>query len=300
MPRVVRCPDTRPLGLEACVETLAAHGFEPQEEESLCHAASLLRRLAADRTFLADRIVAELANFGLADESPSSGYGPQVIMLEPPSARDFFIRANIWPSAQEHAMRANAQDHFVYGLPHDHNFDFLTVGYFGPGYRSDYYEYEYGTVAGFRDEIVDLRFVESSTLEPGTVLHYRAHRDVHAQHPPESLSVSLNIMHTGGAQGWMDQYAFDLERRTVQGILSRGSSEAFVRIAVGLGSAEALDLAERFGASHPSDRMRLTAYAALASVADGAAAREAVWRRAEAGGSRMVAEEARRSLRLLA
>jgi hypothetical protein len=35
-------------------------------------------------------------------------------------------------------MRASGAAAFVYGLPHDHNFDFLTLGYFGPGYWSDY------------------------------------------------------------------------------------------------------------------------------------------------------------------
>ena len=62
----------------------------------------------------------------------------------------------------------------------------------------------------------------------------------------------------------------------------------------GLGLEEALDLAEQFGRTHPSDRMRLAGWEALAMVADGAVARDQVWARAEAGGNRMIAGEARR------
>jgi hypothetical protein len=118
-------------------------------------------------------------------------------------------------------------------------------------------------------------------LEEGQIMLYRAHVDVHAQLPADSLSVSLNILHTGGARAWLDQYRFDVERGQVAGMLAHGSSEAFLRIAVGTGNAEALDLAERFAQGHPSDRMRLHAWGALASVA---ADRDAVWARAERGG----------------
>lgn len=289
MPRVIDCADTGVITLTECTDALLATGFDPRDEDSLLHAALQLRRLGNDRDFLADLILAELADSHRAEPTDQS-YGPQVIMLSRPGDGDFFLRANIWPSASEHMMRSSGAAAFVYGLPHDHNFDFLTLGYFGPGYWSDYYEYDYNAVTGWRGEPVDLRFVERSRLEEGKLMHYRAHRDVHRQLPADSLSVSLNVMHAGGAQGWLDQYRFDLESNTVAGILGQGASEAFVRIAVGLGSEEACDLAERFGRSHPSDRMRLAAWDALASAAEDG---EEVWRRAELCGSRLVAAEAR-------
>ena len=172
-----------------------------------------------------------------------------------------------------------------------HNFDFLTVGYFGPGYWSDYWEYDYESVAGAVGEGAGLRFVERSRLEPGKIMHYRAHRNVHSQLPPDALSVSLNVMHAGGAQGWTDQYRFDTERNTIDGVISAGASEVFLRIAVGLGHAESRDLAERFARSHPSDRMRLTALDAVAGVLS-REGRDDLWRRAENAGSRLVALDA--------
>lgn len=294
MPRVIERADKSTASVAECVDALRATGFEPNDEESLQHAAGLLKRLGNDRTFLGDLLVEELSK-GIRDDANKDGgmasYGPQVIMLSPAGAApDFFLRANIWPSPDEHTMRASGASTFVYGVPHDHNFDFLTLGYFGPGYWSDYYEYDYETVEGWRGEPADLRFVERTRLGEGKIMHYRAHRDIHAQHAADALSVSINVVHAGAAQGWLDQYRFDLEGKRVTGILNNGASEAFVRIAVGLGSEEAKDLALRFGKGHPSDRMRLAAWSALASVAPDS---DAVWREAEQAGSRLVAAEAR-------
>jgi hypothetical protein len=291
MPRVIDLEDDAVCSLGECLAALDGSGFDPRDEPSLLHAAGWLRRLGNNRDFLAEIMLAELANRHRGDDGAST-YGPQVIMLSRLGG-EFFLRANIWPSRDEHMFRASGSGAFVYELAHDHNFDFLTVGYFGPGYWSDYYEYDYETVAGAVGEPARLRFVERSRLEPGKLVHYRAHRDVHSQLPPDALSVSLNVMHAGGAQGWLDQYKFDLERNEIAGVLGTGASEVFMRIAVGLGGEEAMDLARTFARRHPSDRMRLTALEAQAGILD-AAGRDELWRRAEGAGNRLVATEARR------
>ena len=296
MPRVIdpglaRGADATECSLGDCIAALDDSGFDPLDEGSLFHAAHWLRRLGSNRDFLAERLLAELKDRH-RDDSGATAYGPQVIMLSPLGG-EFFLRANIWPSSDEHLFRASGGDAFVYGMPHDHNFDFLTLGYFGPGYWSDYWEYDYQGVVGAIGEPAGLRFVERARLEPGKLLHYRAHRDVHSQLPPDALSVSLNVMHAGGAQGWLDQYRFDVERNTIAGVLSPGASEVFLRIAVGLGVPEALDLADRFARTHPSDRMRLTALEAQAGAL-AADDRDRLWRRAEDSGSRLIALEAKR------
>lgn len=93
---------------------------------------------------------------------------------------------------------------------------------------------------------------------------YRMRRDVHAQLPPDSMSVSLNILGADPAQPWLDQYRFDLERGTIAEGLTVTAAEALVAIAIHIGNG--LDLAERFARSHPSPRMRVTALDALASA----------------------------------
>ena len=294
MPRLMACTDDRILALEEAMEDLTLSGFDPREEESLAHATSVLRRLGNDRGFLAEMMLRELQNRHHLQEDDNA-YGPQVIALGR-AGTDCLLRANLWPSAQEAVMRSSGGEAFVYDLPHDHNFSFLTLGYMGPGYWSDFYETDYHAIDGWQGEPVALRPMGRHRLEQGRIMLYRAHVDVHAQLPADSLSISLNILHTGAAQGWLDQYRFDVDRGQIAGQLAHGSSEAFLRIAVGLGQAGALDLAEAFARGHPSERMRMHAWDALASVSED---RDALWARAERGGSRMVAREAFRRRKVL-
>lgn len=298
MPRVIDCGDGDSIGLAECAERFADRGFDPADEGSLQAAARDLRQLGNDRAFLGDILIDELKRRCEPDHEASS-YGPQTLVLARPGSQ-VFLRANIWPSPDEHILRASGTAPFYFDVPHDHNFSFLTLGYFGPGYWSDYYEYDYETVAGYVGEPVDLRFVERARLDCGKLMLYRAHRDIHVQHPAEAMSVSINVMHMAPHQGWFDQYRFDVKGRRIEAILNPGAGEVALRLAVALGLDEARDLAERFGYCHPSDRMRLAAWETQAGAAGDAGERDAVWRRAEASGSRLVAGEARRHRAALA
>lgn len=289
MPRVIDIADNHVSSLGECLDTLGERGFDPTDEPGLIQAATALRRLGNNRVFLGDMLIAQLKdrhrNIG-----ESSAYGAQSIVLSRPRG-GCFLRANIWPGPQDACFQSSGARTFVYGMPHDHNFSFLTVGYLGPGYGSDYYEYDYGRTCGFVSETPGLRFVERSALGEGKLMLYRAHSDIHAQLPAASLSVSLNILRIHPSEGWLDQYGFDLETGAITGVLNPTSTETFLRCAVGPGAAEALDLAQHFGRTHPSDRIRLASFEAraMALIADAA---DALWREAEACGSLLVAREA--------
>ena len=289
MPRLMTCDDTEAHGLEDCLAMLDETPFDPADEDALGNGTIALKRLANDRGFLGDILIGQLER-RFRDESVESAYGPQSIVLSRMRGNSF-LRANIWPSEDESCFKASGADAFVYGVPHDHNFAFLTAGYFGPGYGSDYYEYDYESVAGWRGEVADLRFSERTELSEGKLMLYRANRDVHSQLPPQSLSVSLNIMHIDPAQGWYDQYGFDLDSNAVTGILNPTSTECFLRCAVGLGGQQAIDFAEWAGRAHPSDRLRLASFEVRSGLLD-EEARDALWRKAELSGSLMVAREA--------
>ena len=290
MPRLIEIADDSSCTLGECAEAIHARRFDPAAEDGPGHAALWLRRLGNNAAFLGD-ILLEALKHRHRDE-PAQGYGPQAIQLTKPR-NGVFLRAAVWPSLSDSLVAASGSASFVYGLPHDHNFSFLTHGYFGPGYWSDYYEYDYESVTGWTGELAHLRPAGRHRLEPGQIMLYRAHRDVHAQIPADSLSVSLNVMHADPALHWLDQYSFDVERGTITGRVDSGPSEAFLRIAVALGDGAALDLAEHFAATHPSERMRLAAFDALAGQAGDHAARDALWAQAESRGSRLVAMEAR-------
>jgi hypothetical protein len=290
MPRQLSCPDDRQHGVAGCLDALGDRGFDPDDEGSLLDAARALRRLGNDRRFLGDLLLAQLKDRH-RDVGESSAYGAQSIVLSRPRG-GCFLRANIWPSERDSCFKSSGAKTFVYGMPHDHNFSFLTLGYLGPGYASDYYEYDYESVAGYVGEVPGLRFVERSALSEGKLMLYRAHRDIHSQLPAQSLSVSLNILRIHPCEGWFDQYGFDLESGAITGVLNPTASETFLRCAVGLGGAEALELADHFGRHHPSDRMRLASYEARSLLLSEGDADE-LWREAEGAGSLMIAREAR-------
>lgn len=291
MPRIISCNDEAVYSVAECAEALDKTGFDPLDEASLDHAALCLRRLGNDSMFIGDIMLDELKN--RHRQTQDSAYGAQALVLTKP-ANGFFLRANIWPSEQDQMFRTTGAHNFAYGAPHDHNFDFLTLGYFGPGYQSDYYEYDHDAVTGYRGEKAGLRFVERATLDPGKLMLYRAHHDVHSQIPPQSLSVSLNIMSIDAGQSWRDQYAFDIDDDRIIRPVSPTSTEVFLRVAVGLGGAEGLDLAEHFGRHHPIDRIRLASFHARGLAEPDAGERDRIWREAENSGSLLVSREAKR------
>lgn len=298
MPRMIAIEDSRSCSLDECIAGLDALGFDPRDEGKLIEAARWLRRLGNNDRFLGDILIDELRGNSpayLAD----SAYSPQSLMLSG-LRPGYFLRANVWPAKADPIYRASGAGTFAYGLAHDHNFDFLTLGYHGPGYSSDYWEYDYEAVTGLPAEQAGLRFTGRRTLTPGTILHYRAHRDVHAQWPPERMSVSLNIMATNPAQGWCDQYAFDPGSDTIARVLSPNSTETFLRLAVAVGGEAADDLALHIGRTHPSDRLRLAAFEARAEQAGEPALRDAIWCEGERSGCRMVAQAAQQHRRGLA
>jgi hypothetical protein len=252
----------------------------------------LLARLGRNADFLAGLAIDELKGQCEAQHR-GNGYGAQVFLLRPPNGR-YVLRANFWPARADPVVRASGPAAFFYDLPHDHNFPFLTYGYLGPGYWSDYFEYDVAALAGVPGEDAHLRFVEHARLEPGKLMLYRMRRDVHVQLPPDSFSVSLNILGADPAQPWLDQYRFDIGRGVIAEGLTSTSAEALLAVAVHLGNGE--DLAAEFARRHPCDRMRVTALDALASAKSSQA--DALLEAAASAASRYVAGHAR--LRLAA
>ncbi|RDE07119.1 transposase [Sphingomonas aracearum] len=291
MPLVLDGGDGGSIGLDDLVEALDANAFDVRDEASFAALAPWLARLGRNPDFLAELVVAELKERCDA-QARTSTYGGQVFLLRPPNGR-YLLRAAFWPARADPALRSSGPAAFFYNMPHDHNFPFLTYGYVGPGYHSDYYTYDPQAVSGVPGSPAGLRFVERARLEPGRVMLYRPGHDVHVQLPPDSFSVSLNILGQDPAQVWQDQYRFDVRRDVIAGGLTCAPSEALIALAVHAGNGR--DLAEDFARSHPHPRMRATAFAALAGV-DG----PGVWERAAGDGHRFVSGTARAALERLA
>jgi hypothetical protein len=290
MPRLIDPGKDEAICLDELVDALDSTPFDVRDEDEFASLGPLLARLGRNQRFLADLAIDELKTRCQA-QSTGNGYGPQVFLLRPPNGR-YLLRANFWPAREDPVTRASGTAAFFYDMPHDHNFPFLTYGYFGPGYWSDYYEYDVAALAGLPGEPAGLRFVERARLEPGRLMLYRTRRDIHVQLPPDSLSVSLNILGADPAQPWLEQFRFDVERGTIAGGLTCTGSEALLALAVHFGG-NGLDLAEQLAARHPCERMRATAVGALASAAPSADAAQAILSRAMNSTSGYVAGHAR-------
>jgi len=296
MPRVIDCPTTQACELQDLTELLDAQEFDPRDEDAFASWGPALKRLANNRTFLADLMIAELKE-RCEGQVKSNQYSSQVIMLRVTSR--YFMRANLWPAAADTVVRQSGTDPFFYHVPHDHNFSFLTVGYLGPGYWSDYYEYDFDRVVGFPGEKVGLRFVEKARLEQGKVMLYRAHRDIHLQLPADAMSVSLNIVEASHATTFRDQYRFDVENGCVASILTRTSLEPLLMLAAHHGGGNGIDLLDDFAARHPSDRVRWAALRARAGAAADLDERMAILEGGTSDPNRLVAEMARLALEKL-
>jgi hypothetical protein len=291
MPRVIHTDASEQIELGALVEMLETGPFDPRDEDCFASWGPALKKLGNNRRFLSDIVVEELKQ-RCHNQVRDNQYSPQVIMLYSRS-RSFALRANFWPAAKDSIVHNSGTNPFFYGVPHDHNFSFLTVGYVGPGYWSEYYEYDYESVTGYHGEPVDLRFVEKSRLEQGKVMLYRAHRDVHNQLPADETSISINILGAPGGNEFRDQYRFDLERNCIDGLANRVSLEPLLALAAHYGGEAGQDVIETFAQRHPSDRFRFIALKSKAASAGGLDQRIAVFERAARGSNRYVAEMAK-------
>lgn len=248
------------LGLDAFLDRVERE-IDFDAPAGLLSAAPLLSALANDRYFLVDRLNAELASRGF-----QPGNEATAATLHLATRARFFVRANIWlPWAASGPARDWQQQLFFYDVPHDHDFDFLTVGYHGPGYETDLWEYERASIAGLPGEPVALTARGRFRLARGTVMHYRAHVDVHTQRPPEALSVSINLVVRTRRKRW-DQLLFDVEQGRVRAPVEGASrARALLCTAAGqLGDARTATLLERVAHEHPCGTTRIAALEGLA------------------------------------
>lgn len=282
MPLLMEARTDEKFELGDLIEALESGRPDLTDDDCLASYASALRRLANNRSFLGDLVVEEIKQ-RCAGQIASNHYSAQVILLHRGSCK-FLLRANFWPAASDSVVVNSGAGAFFYGQPHDHNFSFLTAGYAGPGYWSDYYEYDYERAAGFIGEEVELRFVERSRLAEGTILLYRRHRDVHSQLPADSLSVSLNILAMSPATEFLDQYGFDLRSSRINAVVNRSTLEPLIAIAGHLGGENGRDLIQHVAGHHPSERIRFAAWRAMASKANEPETRAAVFDEAAASG----------------
>lgn len=255
MPVKVNVATEKVIGLDEFCEIYRERKYNVKEVESLAEVSELFLSLSKNKDFLPDIILKELKE-NLAGQADNL-YGPHVIRLgQIDNCTN--LRANIWSSESDDDYK-RSPDAFIYGVPHDHNFNFLTVGYWGPGYRSMCYEYDYESVSGFSGEGIWACNPEMIGLGLDEIMLYRAHQDIHAQFPPEAMSITLNVMESTPSQRYKDQYILDNSASKVSVVISSRCSPSLLEVAAGFGNPEIQELLGDIAVAHKSDFVRVCA-----------------------------------------
>ena len=271
MPQLIDPPPSpAPIELGDAIAALVALRFDAAEQGAWDAALPILAGLSANRRFLGDLAVAALTT----RDDGRHAYGPPVMMLAH-GVGPWFLRANLWPAADDALLCASGRRAFFYDLPHDHNFSFLTIGHHGPGYESDGWEVDTPPL-GLPGETVALRPTGRVRLDRDRMMLYRAHRDVHAQRPPARFSVSLNLVESSGRERARSQYRYDTDAGRIAGRLDVTAIEGLLPLVAHLGGGEGAGLLDEIAARHPAPRMRFAAVRALAGSATDVDARVAI------------------------
>lgn len=240
--------------------------LDPTSLDSLVDNAWILKGLSNNAAFLPKLVNEDLKR--ALEGSTTHIYSPQSMLLG--QGRKASFRANLWFPAPPEAERGRVEKKlYSYELPHDHNFHFATVGYFGPGYRTDIYRYDRARVKGLVGEKVELRFSETTELTLGKLLVFESGRDVHTQYTPPSLSISLNLICRDPAEAARPQYLFDLDESKIVGLaehkLTRGVG--LLRFARYLGNGDTVEILETIASSAAQPILRAAGFDALIQLA---------------------------------
>lgn len=290
MALTLNCQNSNQITVEEYLSHVASQ-VDLKDPDSVIASAPMLKALANDRSLVVNSLNAYVEEAFSAPGLASA----QAILLG--RGKHFYVRANLWPSASDVGAGRMYQDQFSYNLAHDHNFSFLTVGYLGPGYETDIYEYDYDQVEGYLGEKVDITFLEKVRFSAGMAMYYRASRDLHIQYPPSEMTITLNLMIVPPEISLREQYEFDLSTRTISRLpseLEASRRVSFIALSARLGDGNTAQLLEDLAQQHPCRRTRLTAWQAVAALVPAEARR--FWEKATADAAPLVVNHARRRL----
>ena len=270
----INCSNENVVGIEDYVEHILDH-VDLTDQDSIAESAPWLRALANDRNLVAN-IFNENINKYLSGDT-SDMYSPQsfMIAMKDNGKKRFYVRGNIWtPVAAASELRALEERVFSYNIAHDHDFRFMTVGYWGDGYETHIYEAEQAIVKGYIGESVPMRLLEKTRLPFGKVMLYRPYKDIHIQLPPPEMSISLNLMIQDLQPCSREQYFYDVERQVIAGYPYHAGSFSrctLVQMASYVGNESTIDLLVDIYKREQHPRMRLTALDGLLQLVPDAA-----------------------------
>jgi hypothetical protein len=293
MALTIACESDAVLDLDEYIDWVGEH-VDVRDEDSIAASADKLRQLGNNQELIVARINRELEDW--SSFQADNTYTSQTVLLG--GGTGFYVRANLWmppaalPEDQEWLDRL-----FVYRVPHDHNFSFLTVGYFGSGYETTIWEYERTGLVGEAGENVALNFLERTRLQKGKVMMYRACRDVHSQEHPDECSISLNLIACPPEVLEVNQFMFDTDNSQIAASVEKPvAGHIFLcTLARHVGNGATASILDKLAHTHFSAKARLAALRSLAEL-EPEAARPDVWRSGLEDASELVRRAAREAL----
>ncbi|MFZ8201831.1 hypothetical protein [Alteromonas portus] len=238
------------------------------DEASIRSVEPYLRKLNNNKDLLPEAICNELRQSVETFQSENTYQASGYILYKD---EDFIVRAVCWLPLSKRKFLDPEIDRglLVYSAPHDHDFSFMTIGHFGPGYYSDIYEYDYDRVLGLEGESVELKKLDFDRLSENKVFFFRAGKDVHIQIPPDEISVSLNfIVRKRGSQKFLDQYWFDVENNKINRALENDTFRRAksIDLITALGGDDCFDDLYELKDTHTCRRTRISIMEALTKI----------------------------------
>jgi hypothetical protein len=235
-------------------------------DEALLECAPLFRQLLNDKRLITERLNTELR--AGRDFQKNNLYSGQVLLLH--IGAQYIIRANVWEPVRKYASSTITDDPvYSYLDVHDHNFSFLTGGYYGPGYDTVIWAWKNSAANARIGDSADLELLERTSLPTGRMMMYRASYDVHRQEHAPEFSMSLNVLMRPPIQGRL-QYRFDTETARVIGCSSMNVSErnTLCDLAGYLGDDRTLTLLGDIATSHEDHAFRGAALRTLEALGE--------------------------------
>jgi len=253
MPKIISlAKDETTLNLTEFIQILDSSVFNFETEKDLIILAGHLKRLNNNKDFLFEFLTQNTRD----DFQKGNVHNPNVFNIH--SNEHYLFRAVIWnPLTPSEKSNPN----FKYDVFHDHNFDLLTIGYFGAGYYTQAYTYDSEKVVGFLGETVTMEDQGIFNLSEGEIFFYKAKKDIHNQIPPDELSISLNIIPKSNIAA-RPQYEFDEIDGKICRYIQVSGNELMIRLS-GLLKNEA-DVASLFKILKTHTNPHNKAYSALA------------------------------------
>jgi len=257
--------DTAAISLREYL-SLISKSVDLRDRDQVLESARYLKQLANNKQFLIEKFNHELLHWN--DFQPANAYSSQTLTLG--GGDGFLVRANMWaPLSEDDSLWELESKLFTYSQPHDHNFSFLTVGYWGSGYNTSIYECDPNDMIGYQGEEIDLQFLETTSLPEGKLMYYRASRDIHSQEPPEEFSISINLLLLSPEISLNNQHWFDLEHHSITGYVQQIPSAGRMMLcntAKYIGNSTTANILEQLSKKHIFPRLRAAAFESLAHL----------------------------------